>query len=1327
MNIEKFIEKIITSKDVKSIIDEYDSQSDKGFIFERLWDICIKFGFCDEFPNSKVSHMIGNVNDGKLKTLKSFNTYLKEKVISGNSGGCSDITMLDHRSDEYIFMSSKYTTESKSVDYYDVQKIITMIDHNKYEKYKIYILVSNRIELLETIKNSNKSSKYITKYMTNILDINDLNKCFLKFQKDYLGQIKTNKTVDFNSYISKKENLNLRFHQEMISQKTSDLIKKGNKTFLWGCKCRSGKTFIFGGLVIKELRRVNKLNVLLITPSPSETIPQFTEDLFDKYNEFEQFKVHYLSEEISKSDIEENNIFVSSKQLLQKYTGYNRLKILKRIKFDIIVFDENHFGGTTKLSKNILETYSTAETVNIYMTATYNKPLKEWNISGECKMYWDIEDEQNCKLATVESIEKLNQKHGKCVFKTIKYYNDIGLNNLDIFNKYKRMPDLHILSMMFDNVRYEQIKNKIMGSKYGFCFDVLFALNSTKDEFIYESDVKKILRYISGSNKERDFPNGDMSIYGRINTLCKNKKSRTPFTQIWFLPSDNINNTSECLVRILKEDKKFKNYKVLAINRQNKDLAQDVKLDIINAENKAKKNKDGLILLAGNMLSLGISLENCDVVFLMNDGLSSDKVLQQMYRCMTDSHEKNIGIVVDFNISRVLNTCINYNVNENTENKIEYLINNHLINIDNDLLYTKQIDSNKIINKLMESWKLDPVNNYTVLLKNLDYDYVDFDTSTQKLINKTFMNQCGKTIGMKIIINDQKLQNGKEIKTIKSDDNFSDSDYSSESSEKTTNISFTKDVLPYVIPLSCILTIKEKNKDFVKMLEYIKNNKELLEIFNDMSLIWWNKTDLIDIITSIISKNFDKKSSLYNISIQFKLSLMSLIDNPDKLLSLINECLAPKREEKNKMGEVFTPISFVEKMLSQLEKYYTKTYKKNIYEQPDLTWFDPAAGMGNYPIVVYYKLMEGLKSQFKDPKLRKKHILENMIYMSELNKRNCFVLEQVFNINSELKLNLFKGDSLKLDIHKTFKRKSFDVIIGNPPYNEELTKVGAKPLYNQFIEYYMDRCQLLTFVVQSRWFSGGKGLDKFRDYMLNRKDIVYINHLDDASLIFKGVDIKGGINYFLKDTNFKSGETKMNGIVITLNKYDVLVDGKYHPIIDKMIKYANPITKIYQGRCFGIESNDKRLLDKQVDKQDDKTIKCYVSQQKGFVKYISIKDVKKEYNYYKVITARAAHAHKSGFGNMFVGLNEEIHTGSYISFRCNSLKEAKSLLCYLKCKLPNFMLSLRKNSQDISDSTCAWIPLPPLDRKWDDIQVYEYFKLTPLEMNLISNTLIKYG
>jgi hypothetical protein len=506
------------------------------------------------------------------------------------------------------------------------------------------------------------------------------------------------------------------------------------------------------------------------------------------------------------------------------------------------------------------------------------------------------------------------------------------------------------------------------------------------------------------------------------------------------------------------------------------------------------------------------------------------------------------------------------------------------------------------------------------------------------------------------------------------------------------------------------------------MLNDIQENPELLEMFDDMCLTWWNKKDLINIIKNIVSKYFDKNSNTYNISINFKMSLQSLIDSPKELLELINDCLKPKEIEKKKFGEVFTPMSFINNnMLGDLEVHYKEKYDKNIFEEENLKWGDTTAGMGNFPIAIYYKLMEGLKNKIPNKRDRKKHILENMLFMAEYNKKNCFIIKQIFDINNEYKLNLHEGDSLKLDIKKEFGIAKFDIVIGNPPYNEELTtkKGSASALYNKFVEYYIEKCDLLCFVIPSRWFSGGKGLDGFRKMMLSRKDIVYIKHFDDASTIFgNSVSIEGGVNYFLKDSHYK-GDTKFNGSNTKLNNYDVFVDSKYYIIIDKMLKF-NSINSLFIGQSYsGINSNDKRLK----DSETKTTLKCYVSQQKGFEKYIEKEEINKDrdFNKWKVITARA-NGGKGCFGNMFIGKPNEICNQSYVLFEVESEDEAKSLLSYMKCRLPNFMLSLRKSSQDICGDTCKWIPLPPLNKEWTDEEVYKHFNLSEDDIKLINET-----
>ena len=1194
--IQDFIKYIITFDNITDILDQSDRQSEKGFIFERLWDVCIKFGFCDIFPNSTFTHQIGNVNNANIKPLTTFTNYLNEKIISGNSGGCSDITLYDQLNDTYVFISSKYPKtpddikNKKLVSYYDIQDINSVISHNKhiYKNISVYILVPSKKSVLDKVKNANTSSEHITKFMTDehILDKDDLNKCFLKFKQDILKNIEIyGDNINYDElYLTQKSNLSMRFHQELITRKTSNLIEEGNKSFLWGCKCRSGKTYMVGGLIIKQHEIKKKLNVLIITPAPSETTPQFTEDLFHKFKDFTNFKIHNI--ESSKlinginDNLGDNNIFVMSKQLLQKYIKTededNTIKVIKKINLDIIAFDENHFSGTTNLSKNILSSYSSKNTIKVYLTATYSKPLREWNISPECQMFWDIEDEQICKSILIDNtnLQKLIDKHGdEYVTKTIKYFTNLGLSIDDIFKSYQKMPELNLITTMFDSQRYDIIKENIKGSKYGFSFYALFSIKNKKSpRFEFESDVKTLLRYISGSNKEVDFKNGDKSIFTRINKHCSEKDTRIPFTQIWFLPSDNINEISVCLKSLMKEDKILGKYKVLCINRKNDKMSKaiDVKQYITDKETLAKDDGcSGLILLAGNMLSLGITLNKCDVVMLLNNTLSSDKVFQQMYRCMTEGEHKKIGFVIDLNISRVINTCINYTVfnnSRNTEDKIKYLITNNLINIDVDIMEQKNINSDVIVSKLMEIWKEDPINSFKTLLRNLDNDFVEFDTDTQKLINKHFTKSLKDVKGdLSIIVKEeddeiQELPSGKEkVKELKEDNDDNIISEDDDKKEEQKIISFTEDILPYIIPLTCILTVKNSNMDFVKMLNDINENKELLDVFNEQCFIWWNKKDLIDLIKNIIEKYFDKSSNTYNISIQFKMSLKSLIDNPKELLELISECLKPKDIEKKQFGEVFTPMKLVNEMLDKLPK--------EVWTNKKLKWLDPCTGMGNFPIAVYLRLIETLKEEITDIKKRKKHILENMLYMCELNKKNVLITKQIFDLNNEFKLNIHEGDFLEFNSLNIFGVKDFDIIIGNPPYNASGTKATGNTIWQLFVKNSIKLLKsngYICFVHPNGWRKPNTEKGKFYglfETMTKQNTLLYLE-IHDTKDGMKQFNCGTRYDWYIlqkkKNENSKTKILDQNNISydINLNKYSWLANCELE-LIDKLIANEN--------------------------------------------------------------------------------------------------------------------------------------------------------------------------
>jgi hypothetical protein len=1309
--------KVIKTDTLDDILNRYKNKpSKRGYLFEHICSILIKSGFC--YGNKDYCHMDGNINLCNMNKIIDLEYYFKNtKVFSKNKGGSSDITF--RKSDgTWVFISCKFykNDKRKSIKDYDVQDILKEINEYRhiYEKYEIHLIVNNKKQVDKIIQSSQETNKTIVKNINSILGFKDVQKAFVKFQSD-LQDVDLNMKNHFNNkFYNIKERLILRFHQDLITERTLDKINENNKSFLWGWKCRSGKSYGVGGLLIKYYKKFNRCNALIITPAPTETISQFVDDLFIKYRDFNDFniiKVKNKKELLKLTDqIHSNNIIICSKQLLDNTKAHS----IVDLNLDFIVFDENHFGGCSKLSKDTITTYSSTSTIKLFLTATFHKPLLEWNIPLDCQFYWNIEDEQICKK---RDIDKLIEKHSDQV---LEFIDD------DILKAYDNMPNLELLTTIMDSDRYDKIRKDIKDTKFGFSMETLFSLTK-HNKFMFEKEVENVLSYISGSfyGSVKD----KKSIFERIKKISIDRNSRTTLcnqnftTQLWFLPIGQglkIDKVSKCLKKSMLNDSVLKSYDIMIINSHKEYKLKDLKGEIGKKELKAKNNgKIGLILLAGNQCSLGITLPLCDVVILLNNTLSMDRILQMMYRCMSEGDGKKCGFVVDLNISRILNTLTEYNINKKdltVKSKLEYLIENNLINIDSDLFMNKCKgckQSEKLITKLLNIWNSDPLNNHKLLMKRLERQVIEVDDNFQNIMNKCFTKSKNIKLTIKMKLdenNDQVMQSGKDITTNKKD----------ELEKKIIKISLTKDVLPFVIPLSCILTLHNEQMDFIKMLENIKDDNNLLNIFNEQSLVWWNKKDVIDIIREIVTKYIKKDTESYKIAIQFKLSLKSLIDKPKELLELVDECLKPKKIEKKKYGEVFTPTNMINKMLDRLDEYHKKTNNgKSIFEEKNFTWFDPANGMGNFPIIVYYRLMEGLKDQIKDGKTRKKHILENMLYMSEFNRKNVYICKIIFDIRNKYDLNIYHGDSLELNTGKIYGINKFDVILGNPPYNKELKRTGATAFYNEFIEKFIDKCKYQTFIIPSRWFSGGKGLDKFRKNMLQRKDIVYINHYDDASKIFGNmVDIKGGVNYYLKDSDY-SGKCNYNGNKIELNSFDILVDSKYYDLVNKIIKYPN-ISDIYIGRYFGIESNDKRLS----DKDGGNKLKCYVSKQKGFIKYIDKDVVKKDYKFWKVITAEASYKGKSGFGNILVGSENDVHTGSYISFQVSSKIETESLMSYLNCKLPNFMLSLRKISQHVNNNTCKWIPLPSLDRVWTNKKIYNYYELTKKDIKLITETKI---
>ena len=230
-------------------------QSKRGNLYEKTWDLIIKFGIIPELIN--YTHFQGNINTSILNKVSNLETYINNlSVFSRGSGGSSDITCYNEITDEWLFISSKFyiNDANKSIDDYDIAQIMAAILENqhRYKKFKIWLLVNNKAKVNNIITASGDSSKHLIKHINNILDISDLEDAFKLLKK----LIKNIDVCDIGVILHPRPILSLRFHQDLIIHNQMLKIEEGSRELLLGAKARSGKTYCVGGLLIKYYKNI---------------------------------------------------------------------------------------------------------------------------------------------------------------------------------------------------------------------------------------------------------------------------------------------------------------------------------------------------------------------------------------------------------------------------------------------------------------------------------------------------------------------------------------------------------------------------------------------------------------------------------------------------------------------------------------------------------------------------------------------------------------------------------------------------------------------------------------------------------------------------------------------------------------------------------------------------------------------------------------------------------------------------------------------------------------------------------------------------------------
>ncbi len=495
---------------------------------------------------------------------------------------------------------------------------------------------------------------------------------------------------------------------------------------------------------------------------------------------------------------------------------------------------------------------------------------------------------------------------------------------------------------------------------------------------------------------------------------------------------------------------------------------------------------------------------------------------------------------------------------------------------------------------------------------------------------------------------------------------------------------------------------------------------------------------------------------------------MNKIDyNPDILT-----CLSSLSND-----EVFTPPKIVNEMLDLLPQ--------QLWTDKNAKFLDPVSKSGVFLREIAKRLLKGLEKQIPDKQKRVNHILNNQLYgisitelTSLLSRRSLYcsktangkysVSTDFKNKEGNIKFNILqhtwederckycgaskevydRGDELESHAYEfihpnkpeeIFKMK-FDVIIGNPPY--QLVDGGGResaaiPLYHKFINQAKKLSPTyISMIVPARWYSGGRGLDEFRDEMLHDERMTEIHDFPITSDCFPGLNIRGGVCYFLWNkqhkgdcliVNYKSG-TKINSIKRPLLEKNSSVFVRYNQavsILRKVQELNEPTMEsiVSTQKPFGFRSNYDKFVKEKSGKYN---IKLYRVGETGFVSLDQISKNQNLVKKYKVIASKASpggdeYPHQI-LTKPIISEPESVCTETYLIIKeAKSEEEAKNIVSYIYTKFFRFMVSLIKNTQNISKAVYSFVPIQDLSKPWTDAELYKKYKLTKEEIDFIES------
>lgn len=496
-----------------------------------------------------------------------------------------------------------------------------------------------------------------------------------------------------------------------------------------------------------------------------------------------------------------------------------------------------------------------------------------------------------------------------------------------------------------------------------------------------------------------------------------------------------------------------------------------------------------------------------------------------------------------------------------------------------------------------------------------------------------------------------------------------------------------------------ILTAIDANEDNARIAKNLEVNKRILELFR------------LKMNPFILSK------------LDYKIQNLNTLANDESLAPLDRATTALKKFGRLSESEIVTPSKVADDMVAILpEKDITG----------DTKIFDIASKQGEFATALYKRFGEKAKPN---------------IYSSVTSMRAYEFTRKIYEMLGMPVENIFdKYTSYDIigennqEIIKELKDMNFNVVIGNPPYQESDgggRESSAVSLYHKFVDFAKSLTpNQISMIIPARWYAGGKGLDEFRAQMLGDKNISQIHDFPETSDCFPTLNIRGGVCYFLRDkssntdckiTNYKGGKPlssanrglkedgcdtfiRYNNAISILRK----VQEKKESTFSSIVSSRNP---------FQIASNFDEYRANKDDKHD---IKLYRFGSDGYISRGHVKRNSHLISKWKVIDSKASpggdeYPHQI-LTRPIISEPNSVCTETYLIIKdAKSKTEAQNIVSYIQTRFFRFMVSLIKNTQNISKGVYAFVPLQDFSKSWTDAELYKKYNLTKPEIDFIES------